>query len=68
MVATSVDFIREQDRITVNYVTNSNAEKIFDASITLNNEGRCKLKVNEIELELWQVRRLALEKLFFGSR
>jgi hypothetical protein len=33
---------------------------------TLNNEGRCKLSNNQAELEQWQVRRMALEDLFFG--
>ncbi len=35
------------------------------ATLTLNNYGRCTLKVNGEELEQWQVRRLALEGLFF---
>lgn len=35
-------------------------------TLTLNNEGLCKLKVNgEGELERWQVRRMALESFFF---
>ena len=36
------------------------------ATITLNNEGRCKLKIGNDELEHWQFRRMALEALFFG--
>lgn len=38
-------------------------------TLTLNNEGRCKLKVNGEEelLDQWQVRRMALENLFFGE-
>ena len=38
-------------------------------ALTLNNEGRCKLRVNGGEelLDQWQVRRMALEGLFFGE-
>ena len=40
--------------------------KQLTITLTLNNEGVCKLKVNgEGELERWQVRRMALESLFF---
>jgi hypothetical protein len=42
----------------------------IEAALTLNNEGLCKLKIRPTEEELyrWQVRRLALEDLFFGAR
>lgn len=43
------------------------SSKTYIASVTLNDEGRCKLKIEDRELELWQVRRLALESLFFGD-
>jgi hypothetical protein len=37
------------------------------AALTLNNEGRCKLKLEDgMELEQWQLRKMALEGLFFG--
>jgi hypothetical protein len=39
---------------------------LLRAAITLNNEGQCKLKIGDEELEQWQVRRMALEELFFG--
>jgi hypothetical protein len=67
MIATSVDFVREQDRITVSHTTNEGATLLFEASITLNNRGECRLKVGNEELELWQIRRKALETLFFGG-
>jgi|ERR1035438_254890 hypothetical protein len=36
-------------------------------TITLNDDGRCKLRANDgPDLEQWQVRRMVLEKLFFG--
>lgn len=39
----------------------------FAAEVFLNDEGRCKLKLeNNAELERWQFRRMALEPLFFG--
>jgi hypothetical protein len=41
-------------------------DRTITAGITLNNEGLCKLKVGETELDHWQVRRMALERLFFG--
>jgi hypothetical protein len=39
----------------------------FTASLTLNNDGECRLKVNNEELEQWQVRRKALEDLLFSE-
>jgi hypothetical protein len=38
---------------------------IFHAEVTLNNEGKCVVKINDEECELWQMRKMALEKLFF---
>jgi hypothetical protein len=40
--------------------------KIILASVTLNNEGRCILKIVDEEYERWQLRKLALEDLFFN--
>jgi hypothetical protein len=59
----SVDFSLEGEEIAA-CVGN---EIKLTATITLNNEGRCMLKVNDEELEQWQVRRTALEDLFFGK-
>ena len=57
-----VEFNCERSRIAV-----IKGEKPFGITLTLNNEGRCKLRVNGGEpLELWQVRRMMLEELFFG--
>lgn len=41
--------------------------KRYIAMVILNDEGRCKLQIDGKELELWQVRRMALEALFFGD-
>jgi hypothetical protein len=38
----------------------------FTGALTLNNNGECRLRVKDEELEQWQVRRMALEELFFG--
>lgn len=61
--AISVDFVLSDNEITV-----SDGEHIFlRGAVTLNNEGECKLKVGAEELELWQVRRIALEQIFFDT-
>ncbi len=59
----SVDFALSKDRINV---YNDKDEIMLAATITLNNEGKCRLVVEEEELTQWQFRRMALEKLFFG--
>ena|ERR1700735_1741601 len=61
--ARSVDFSCTKKEITVS----SGGEIKFTATVSLTNSGRCKLKVNDAELEQWQVRRMALEDLFFGA-
>ena len=37
----------------------------FTATPTLNDEGECRLKINGEEKELWHLRKMALEELFF---
>ena len=37
------------------------------ASLTLNLNGRCVLKVDGVELEKWQFRKVVLEDFFFGE-
>ena len=39
----------------------------FDAILTLDDGGQCRLKVGTRELEFWQFRRLALEGLLFDN-
>ena len=48
-------------------VKNAARKVLFEAGLTLNDAGECKLKVGDQELELWQFRRRALEELFFGA-
>jgi hypothetical protein len=65
-VADAIDFELENNEIVVR-----NEERtLFKVRITLNHAGQCRLKTEDDgpELELWQVRRMALEKLFFGPR
>ena len=64
-IARSVEFRLEQNEITVSYRHQYEHELLFSAEITLTDEGRCKFKVGDKELEQWQLRRKALEKLFF---
>jgi hypothetical protein len=46
-------------------VRDSRGKEMFDVTLTFNDEGECKLNVQEKERELWQVRRMALEQLLF---
>lgn len=46
-----------------------NDDKLFmRATLTLTNDGECKLKVGDQELDQWQFRRMALEGLFFPAQ
>lgn len=46
-------------------VSTDNDDLLFHAEVTLNDEGKCVVKINDQERELWQMRKMALEKLFF---
>jgi hypothetical protein len=41
-------------------------QRILEGTVTLSDEGQCRLKVGEGEYEHWQFRKRALEQLFFG--
>ena len=62
--AAIVQFSRGKDRIVISAYGDQ-----YVVQPTLNNEGKCKLRINDEkeELEEWQVRRRVLEKLFFSS-
>jgi hypothetical protein len=47
-------------------VSDDNDNLLFHAAVTLNDEGRCVVKINDEDRELWQMRKMALEKLFFA--
>ena len=59
----TVDFVLSGKEITVG----SEGKTKFTATVSLTDSGRCKLRVGDKELEQWQVRRMALEDLFFGT-
>ena len=40
---------------------------MFEVTLSFNDQGDCRLRVNGEERELWQVRRMALEGLLFQS-
>jgi hypothetical protein len=44
-----------------------NKQPVFDITIGLNDEGECMFSVGGKERESWQVRRMALEGLFFKA-
>jgi hypothetical protein len=46
-------------------VRGDNGNKMFEVTLTFNDEGECRLNVNEKERDWWQVRRMALEELLF---
>jgi hypothetical protein len=41
--------------------------QMFEVTLTFAKDGKCRLNVRNEECDLWQVRRLALEDLFFTS-
>lgn len=60
----SIVFTQTADGISVR---DGNDKAMMEATLTLNNDGDCRLKVDGKELELWQFRKLALEDFFFSS-
>ncbi len=48
-------------------VLGENGNKVLEVTLTFNDKGECKLNVNGIERDLWQVRPMALEDLLFRS-
>ena len=46
-------------------VRGDNGDKMFEVTLTFNDQGDCRLTVEEKERDLWQVRRMALEGLLF---
>lgn len=46
-------------------VRDDQGKQILEVTLTFNDQGECKLSVNQQERELWQVRRMALEEIFF---
>jgi len=46
-------------------VRNDKGDQMFEVTLTFDDEGDCRLHVNDEERALWQVRRMALEDLLF---
>jgi hypothetical protein len=62
VVGRGVKFILTQTGIEV---LDAKDKKLLEASLTLNDDGECRLKVDNLEREFWQFRKQALETLFF---
>jgi hypothetical protein len=58
----SVIFSRAEHAILV---LDGHRKTMFEVTPAFNDEGVCKLRVNQQERDLWQVRRMALEELLF---
>jgi hypothetical protein len=58
----SVIFTLKDDAINV---FDEDDHLLFRAEVTLNHEGNCVVRINDQECELWYMRKMALEKLFF---
>jgi hypothetical protein len=41
--------------------------RMFEVTLSFSDDGKCRLKVDDVERELWQVRRIALEELLFRA-
>jgi hypothetical protein len=46
-------------------VIDENDKPVLEGTLTLGDDGQCRLKVADRNLEFWQFRRAALENLFF---
>lgn len=57
----AVRFIRQEHAIQVE----KDDEPLFSATLTLNNKGECRVKINSKEYELWEMRKMALEEMLF---
>lgn len=46
-------------------VRDERGNRMFDVTLTFDDNGKCRLNVNGAERDFWQVRRMALEDLMF---
>lgn len=46
-------------------VRDDHGNRMFDVTVSFDDSGRCRLKVNGEDRQFWQVRRMALEDLLF---
>lgn len=69
----SLESNRVHEQVTFNLtetgisISDANGNETMIATLTLNDEGKCRLSINGRERELWQFRKMALEKLFFDT-
>jgi hypothetical protein len=63
-ISDSVTFSLEDGKIVV---YDRKRTPLLEATLTLNNKGECRLKIKGEECELWHLRKMALEELFFGK-
>jgi len=61
-VQKSVIFSRAEHAILV---VDGDRKTMFEVTLVFSDEGACKLRVNQQDRDLWQVRRMALEELLF---
>jgi hypothetical protein len=47
-------------------VMDAKGAHFLEATIGISNEGRCMFRVDGADVEMWQLRKMALESLFFG--
>lgn len=57
----AIGFYLEQGKITVK----DQQHVMFSVTVTLNDQGECKFKIGEEEKESWQIRKKALEDVFY---
>jgi hypothetical protein len=48
-------------------VRDDKGDQMFEVTLTFDDEGKCRLNVSKNQIDLWQVRRRALEQLLFGA-
>ncbi len=63
-IGKSVTFSLENEEIVVK---DDDDKIVLKASLTLNDEGQCRFKINGKERESWHLRKMVLEEMFFGS-
>jgi hypothetical protein len=45
----------------------SDNKQLYEATLTLSDDGECRLRISDKEYNLWQFRKLVLHDLFFGN-
>jgi hypothetical protein len=45
----------------------ASGKQLHEATLTLSDDGECRLRIGEREYDLWQFRKLVLHDIFFGN-